>query len=135
MRFFADIRQLMNRTDPRTASIIKSRTEPIRDPQTYEPNRTANRKFQKNTNRSAGISADIRGSVRFGSTWTALLCIHVIIVIIKLLSLIKYFFNLYFIKIRTTQTERSNFFKFSGRRVSANQLFWSRAKIEYEKKQ
>ncbi len=44
----------------------------IRDPQTYEPNRTANRILQKITNRTADLSADIRGSVRFGSTRTAL---------------------------------------------------------------
>ncbi len=67
------IRQLTNRTEPRTASFTKSRTEPIRDPQTYEPSRTANRNFLKISNRTADLSADIRGSVRFGSTRTAIL--------------------------------------------------------------
>ncbi len=41
------------RTEPRTASFTKSRTEPIRDSQTYEPSRTANRSFLKITNRTA----------------------------------------------------------------------------------
>ncbi len=48
----------------------------IRDPQTYEPNRTANRILQKITNRNADLPADIRGSVRFGSTRTALFPTH-----------------------------------------------------------
>jgi hypothetical protein len=61
------ILQLTNWTETRTASFTKSRTEPIRDPQTYEPNREP--QFYKNheTNRSF-----IRGSVRFDSTRTAI---------------------------------------------------------------